>query len=121
MPANLPLPTGHHLLIQPLAPKEQITGSGIVIPAEAQDVETYVQGVAQVLAIGPDAYIDKRFFIGEAWCKPGDWILIHPQTGRRVEVKANPGDDGFTLYKIINDQDVLAVVPIPTAIRAYAN
>jgi co-chaperonin GroES (HSP10) len=46
----------------------------------------------------------------EPWCDPGDTVLISKYAGTRILVD---GDE----YRVINDDEVQAVIPDPSAVR----
>ena len=118
---NLPQPTGYRVLVKPLAPKNKTTDGGIIIPSEAQDADAYMQPVAEVISLGPDAFKDAKMFPGGAWCQPGDHVFINYRGGINVEIKEDVLDKQFSRYKLVNDQDILALVPNPGAVRTYTN
>lgn len=120
-PENLPIPTGYRVLVKPLEPKEQTTDAGIVIPGAAQEADSYMQPVAEVIALGPAAYKDTKQFPEGPWCQPGDYVLINYHEGQKVELREAPDSKKFVRYKIINDQDVRARIPDPSAVRTYTN
>lgn len=121
MNEKLPIPTGYRVLVKPLPPKEQTTAGGIVIPQEVQDADAYLQPVAQVIAFGPEAFKDQKMFPSGAWCQPGDLVFINHHGGHKLEVKNSADGQTFERYKIVNDQDILALVPDPSIIRTYTN
>lgn len=105
---NLPTPTGWHILIKPVEVAEKTKG-GILLPDETKDSARAASLVCLVMALGPDAYRDTSRYPGEAWCKENDFVLIGRWAGRRFKV------DGEE-YRIMNEDDILAVVPNPGAI-----
>ena len=89
---KVPEPTGYHLVLFPLK-LEGKTAGGIHL-------------TDKVMKVGPDAYTDKEKFPHGPWCKKDDWIIITRYAGSRVSI------DGGEL-RIINDDEVLAVVDDP--------
>jgi len=63
-----------------------------------------------VVAMGPDCYGDKDRFPTGPWCKVGDFVLVRPNAGTRVEIHG-------TEMRVINDDSVEAVVLDPRGIR----
>jgi hypothetical protein len=75
--AELPKPTGYHVLaLQYVRPEKS---SGGIIFSGATLREDSLQGrVGIVLALGPDAYTDTAKFPSGEWCKVGDVIAWPP-------------------------------------------
>jgi co-chaperonin GroES (HSP10) len=63
-----------------------------------------------VVKIGPDAYLDAKRFPSGPWCKEGDFVLVRPNAGTRVEIHGRE-------FRIINDDSVEAVVEDPRGIK----
>jgi len=91
-------PVGFRVLVWPL-PTERITKGGIVIPELKAQREDMAQTNAEVLAIGPDAWKDKK----GPWCAVGDLVKIAKYSGLEFA-----GEDGQT-YRMINDLDIVGV------------
>ena len=74
-PEPRPLPTlpGFHVLVRPVSVKS-VTKGGILIPDSTKDDMSYLTTVAQVLALGDLAYMDKEKFPAGAWCNVGDYV-----------------------------------------------
>ena len=106
--SNIPKPTGWHILICPLEPPDKTKG-GIILADVTKETAHAASLVALVIDCGADAYADRVRYPGEAWCKPGDHVLIGRWAGRRFKV------DGIE-YRIMNEDDILATVPNPGAI-----
>jgi co-chaperonin GroES (HSP10) len=60
--------------------------------------------------MGPDAYRDEKRFPSGPWCKKGDFILVRPNTGTRLDIHGRE-------FRIINDDSVEGVVDDPRGIR----
>lgn len=110
--ANVPAPTGWRILIEPREAPEKI--GNILLADQVKDVHKLAILVARVLEVGPDAYTGERFLDSEPWCKEGDWVLVPKFSG--VKFKVYEGTIGKE-YRIINDDEVLAIVPAPDVIR----
>ena len=102
---RLPVPTGYRILILPHEPKATTKG-GIMLAKQTLEKERIAAIVGLVVSVGPSAYADKEKFPDGPWCKEGDWIIITKYAGSRIKI------DGGEL-RIINDDEVLAVVDDP--------
>jgi co-chaperonin GroES (HSP10) len=105
-------PTGYRLLIR-LAGKAAKTAGGIYVPDENRDRDHAASIVAEVIAMGEEAYLDKLKFPSGPWCQVGDWVMFRRYAGVRFRVK---GDDRE--YRILNDDSVDAVVADPAAVES---
>ena len=106
--ARTPRPVGYQLLVVPYEPERKTKG-GIIIPDKTVDAERMASQSGYVWFMGSDAYTDSNKFPTGPWCKIGDWIMLSKWGGKRFTV------DGIDL-RIINDDEVLAVVPVPEAL-----
>ena len=79
--------------------------AGIVIP-ETEDQMRRQAGMdrGQVVALGETAYKDE-FFLGKAWCQPGDFVVFAKYAGKAVKNYETNED-----FIVINDADVVAVL-----------
>jgi len=102
---KVPKPTGYRLVLFPLK-LESKTAGGVHLLDSVVDQASIATNICKVIEIGPDAYMDKDKFPNGAWCKKNDWIIITKYAGSRVSI------DGGEL-RIINDDEVLAVVEDP--------
>lgn len=107
---KLPVPTGWRILIKVQAAQEQTSG-GILLPNSAQDTARVAAQIGQVIQLGEESYSNSAIFKSR-WCKINDWIMIGKFAGCRFEV------DGEE-YRIINDDEVIAVVDDPDTIKYY--
>ena len=92
------IPAGHRLIIKP-DPVEEKTKSGIYKPQEVQSMEQRAATTGTILAIGKDAWYDKR----SPWAEVGNRILFSQYASVRYYI------DTEELW-IINDEDVLVVL-----------
>jgi len=106
---KLPVPTGYRLLILPYTPPNTSKG-GILLANETVRQEELATFVGYVVSVGPDAYKDTSKFPGGAWCKSGDYILFGKYAGAKLTMK---GDDGNLPMRLLNDDEVLAVIDNP--------
>ena len=102
---KIPKPTGYRLVLFPLK-LESKTAGGVHLLDSVVEQASIATNVCKVIAVGPDAYMDKDKFPNGAWCKKEDWIIIAKYAGARLSI------DGGEL-RIINDDEVLAVVEDP--------
>jgi len=102
---KVPQPTGYRLVLFPLK-LEGKTSGGVLLTDQAIEQASVATNICKVIAVGPDAYQDKNKFPNGPWCKKDDWIIITKYAGSRLSI------DGGEL-RIINDDEVLAVVEDP--------
>ena len=102
---KVPEPTGYRLILFPLK-LEGKTAGGIHLSDQAIEQASIATNICKVMKVGPDAYQDKEKFPNGPWCKKDDWIIITRYAGSRISI------DGGEL-RIINDDEVLAVVDDP--------
>jgi len=102
---KVPQPTGYRLVLFPLK-LESKTAGGVHLLDSVVEQASIATNICKVIAVGPDAYLDKDKFPKGAWCKKDDWIIIAKYAGARLSI------DGGEL-RIINDDEVLAVVDDP--------
>jgi len=113
--SKLPQPKGWRVLIERIKPKEKSAG-GIFLPDQAKDAESYMSITAKVVALGDGCYSNRDTgepWGGGPWCKPGDWIIVPKFTQFRMDI-------GGKEYRIINDDEVIAVIDDPSAIKVYS-
>lgn len=104
-------PAGFRILVRiPDLPGQMKRSAGLIMPEETRQLEEFAQVVAQVIALGPLAYRDrKRFgFFRRPWCKPGDFVMMRSYSGTRFSMRGENGKD--VIYALINDDTVQGVV-----------
>lgn len=106
---QLPDPSGYRLLCA-LPEIEEKTEGGIFKSDITMEHEKLLTTVLFVLKVGPDAYKDEKRFPSGPWCKEGDFILVRPHAGTRVDIYGSE-------FRIINDDSVEAVVEDPRGIK----
>ena len=104
---QLPEPTGWRILVLPYKAKQKTKGD-ILLANETLDRQQAATTLGYVLKVGSLAYTGDRFSTGP-WCKKGDWILFARYAGSRIDI------DGGEI-KILNDDEIIAVVPEPESI-----
>lgn len=115
--------SGWRILIEPIAVEEESKG-GIVLAEATKEAQRYLRHFGQVLDVGPTAYQDEKFRnrYGEKvpWCKVGDWVNYGRHAGQDIAIKVfdkDGNDTGDVLpLKLVNDDDILAVIDDPRAI-----
>ena len=60
--------------------------------------------------LGPDCYADEKRFPSGPWCKEGDFIVVRPNAGTRLEIHGRE-------FQIINDYSVECTVEDPRGIK----
>ena len=109
--AALPRPTGYNLLlaiyVRP-AFKELGGGRRLHFADRTRDEDKYQGNVAQVLAVGPDAYADRARFPHGPWCKVGDWVTFPAYENQATKFEL----DGVVLATV-HDDKITSVIPEP--------
>ena len=106
---QLPDPQGYRLLCA-IPEIEKETEGGILKADMTIEREELLTTVLFVVKMGPDAYRDEKRFPSGPWCKEGDFVLVRPNAGTRVEIHGRE-------FRIINDDSVEAVVEDPRGIK----
>jgi len=106
---QLPDPQGYRLLCA-IPEIEKETEGGILKIESVIEREELLTTVLFVVKMGPDAYGDTKRFPSGPWCKEGDFVLVRPNAGTRVEIHGRE-------FRIINDDSVEAVVEDPRGIK----
>jgi len=99
-PKELPIPCGYRILIRPVAPIKKTQG-GIILTDKAVEDQTYLNSKGRVIAMGSECYDTKN-----PWCKIGDFVVYGRYAGSKIDV-------GGVKMLLINDDEVLAVLPNP--------
>lgn len=106
---QLPKPAGYHILCAVPDIEEKYESGLIKADITVKNEETLTT-VLFVVALGPDAYKDKKKFPTGAWCKEGDFVLVRPHSGSRLVVHDRE-------FRMINDDSVEGTVLDPRGIR----
>jgi len=106
---QLPDPQGYRLLCA-IPEIEKETEGGILKIESVIEREELLTTVLFVVKMGPDAYGDTKRFPSGPWCKEGDFVLVRPNAGTRVEIHGRE-------FRIINDDSVEAIVEDPRGIK----
>ena len=107
--SQLPKPSGYHILCA-IPEIEKEYDSGLVKADQTIHYEEILTTVLFVVALGPDCYKDPARFPSGPWCKPGDFILVRPNSGSRLVIHGKE-------WRLVNDDTVEAVVQDPRGIR----
>ncbi|MGH1372978.1 MAG: hypothetical protein ACRBBW_13140 [Cellvibrionaceae bacterium] len=114
---QLPLqPAGWRVLIKPVAIDEKSSG-GIILAEESKKVMEHTRYIGQVVLMGPLCYEKKDFQKDgetQAFCKVGDWVAFRKHSGQEIRMKSDDGS--VTSYKVVNDDEIIAVVNEPERI-----
>lgn len=132
---ELPRPTLWHVLVMPRQPRK-VSEGGILIPAQAQDVEQYQNYIGEIVAMGPLAGKNDKFLNPDyvSWLdclrrststaelkevglqkpkhrwlyapKVGDWVIYGKYAGMAKTFKG-------TRFLTINDDDITDVIDSP--------
>ena len=102
---KLPQPTGWRLLILPFKMKDKTKG-GLYLGESTLEQQQVASQCGNVLAVGPDAYGDKKRFPDGPWCKVGDWVMFARYAGSRIKIEGGE-------VRLLNDDEVLATIKNP--------
>ena len=106
---QLPDPSGYHILCA-VPEVDDAYESGIIKADTTKHHEEVLTTVLFVVALGPDCYKDEKRFPSGPWCKVGDFILIRPHTGSRLDIHGKE-------FRIVNDDSVEGTVQDPRGVR----
>ena len=102
-PKDVPQPVGYRILIRPKGSVEKTKG-GILLPDSNKDMQSLLNSVGKVIAIGPECYQNR-----EPWCKVGDWVVYGRYAGAKISVQK-------VKMVLINDDEVIATLENPEVI-----
>jgi co-chaperonin GroES (HSP10) len=106
---QLPKPSGYRILCA-LPEVDEAYDSGIIKADTTINFEEKLATVLFVVELGPDCYTDKTRFPNGPWCKKGDFIIVRPNSGTRLQIHGRE-------FRMINDDTVEAVVQDPRGIK----
>lgn len=107
-----PRPQGWKVLVRVPDVEETFEGSLIVRPDQVRSQDEHATTVLQVVAVGPLAYTGEKYGNAGPWCRVGDHVLVRTYSGTRFMV-------GDKEHRLINDDQVEAVVPDPTVVTRF--
>ena len=102
---KLPQPTGWRILILPFKMNDKTKG-GLYLGESTLEKQQVGSQCGNVLAVGPDAYGDKKRFPDGPWCKVGDWVMFARYAGSRIKIEGGE-------VRLLNDDEVLATIKNP--------
>lgn len=83
--------------------------TGLIAPETVKEEDKYRSAVGLVVAAGPRAYNGKRFNVGGAYCKIGDFVIFPLHAGSKVDYKGHK-------MRLIFDDNVEGVTKDPSHI-----
>jgi co-chaperonin GroES (HSP10) len=106
---QLPDPSGYRILCA-IPEIEKMTEGGILKADSTIEREELLATVLYAVKLGPDCYKDEKRFPSGPWCKEGDFIVVRPNAGTRLEIHGRE-------FRIINDDSVECTVEDPRGIK----
>jgi len=116
-PKDYPIPAGWRVLIEPIKIEEKTQG-GIVLPERAKEAKEHLRHIGRVVAMGPLCYKHVKFQDCDPWCSVGDMVAYGAYSGQQMQVRNSDGND-YVALRLINDDEVLAVIPSPDSVMIY--
>jgi len=107
--SQLPKPSGYRILCA-IPDIEDAYESGLLKAEATINFEEKLATVLFVVALGPDSYKDPARFPSGPWCKVGDFIVVRPNSGSRLNIHGKE-------FRMINDDTVEATVDDPRGIK----
>jgi co-chaperonin GroES (HSP10) len=105
---QLPEPSGYRILCA-IPDIESTYDSGILKADSTKKNEELLATVLFVVKLGPDCFKDPDRFPSGAYCKEGDFVLVRPHAGTRLNIHGKS-------FRLINDDSVEGVVEDPRGI-----
>ena len=106
---QLPKPQGYRILCA-IPDIEDKFDNGIIKTEETIKNEEILATVLFVVKLGTDCYKDESRFPSGPYCKEGDFVLVRPHTGTKINIHGKA-------FRLINDDSVEAVVDDPRGIQ----
>lgn len=107
--AQLPKPVGYRVLIALPQVEETFEGSELVKTSSIKTQEQVLSIIGAVIDMGTECYADKERFPTGPWCQVGDFVMFRANSGTRFKI-------GGTEYRLMNDDNIEAVVADPRGI-----
>lgn len=107
--SQLPVPKMYHLLCAVPEIDNKYEG-GLIKADQTIKYDELLTPVLYVLAMGPDAYNDESKFPSGPSCKVGDFVIVRPNSGTRLNIHGKE-------FRIINDDSVEGTIQDPRGIR----
>ena len=106
---QLPEPQGYRILCA-IPDIEDKFDNGIIKTEETIKNEEILATVLFVVKLGTDCYTDESRFPSGPYCKEGDFVLVRPHTGTKINIHGKA-------FRLINDDSIEAVVDDPRGIQ----
>jgi len=106
-------PVEYRLVVEAVEAESKV--GSILLADTTKETAQRATTIARVVSVSDNAFMDPDVHGPQDRPKPGDLVLIGKYTGQPVV--RNPNDKD-TNYKILNDKDVLAIVP-PEAVAQF--
>ena len=103
-PEKVPQPVGYRILLRPRGVVEKTKG-GIILTDAAQETQSYLNSVGQVIAMGHECYSDRK----GPWCKVGDLVIFGRYAGARISVQK-------VKMVLLNDDEIIATLENPEVV-----
>ena len=103
--AKLPQPTGWRLIVLPFKMDERTKG-GIIMNETTLEKQQVASQCGNVLAMGPQCYMDKERYPEGPWCKVGDWVIFARYAGSRIQIEGGE-------IRLLNEDEILATIKNP--------
>ena len=107
--AQLPKPVGYRILIALPQVEEKFEGSELIKTSQIKHQEQVLSIIGAVIDMGSECYGDKERFPTGPWCQVGDFVMFRANSGTRFKI-------GGTEYRLMNDDNIEAVVADPRGI-----
>lgn len=107
--AQLPKPVGYRVLIALPQVEEKFEGSELVKTSQIKQQEQVLSIIGAVIDMGDQCYADEDRFPTGPWCQVGDFVMFRANSGTRFKI-------GGTEYRLMNDDNIEAVVADPRGI-----
>lgn len=108
---QLPTPTGYKILCAIPEIETKFDGGLIKADKTVKD-EELLTTVLFVVKLGRDCYSDTSRFPSGPYCKEGDFVLVRPNSGSRLNIHGRQ-------FRIINDDSVEGVVDDPRGVSRF--
>lgn len=106
---QMPIPRGARLLCELVEVEEKSEG-GILLTNNTKQLAHTASQCMRVVAMGDMAYKDPVRFPTGPWCEEGQYVLVKPFAGVRLQA-------GDTSYRMIYDDMVECVIPDPSVVK----
>jgi len=106
---QLPEPAGYKILCA-IPDIEAKFDSGLLKAEKTIKDEELLATVLFVVKMGPDCYKDESRFPSGPYCKEGDFVLVRPHAGTRLNIHGRA-------FRLINDDSIEGIVEDPRGIH----